>query len=193
MATGEHSILSRADEALLCVVDIQPRLFSAMGEDDQRRVVDNSGKLIRAAGQLDIPVVVSEQYPSGLGHTHDGLMDLIQEHHPASQVLAKKDFSCMGCEGWQQALAQSGRRELVLCGMEAHICVLQTAAEALAAGYRVHIAADAVVSRHPENRANALARLQAAGAQINNVESLLFEWMRSAAHPDFKALSKLIQ
>ncbi|EDY86234.1 isochorismatase hydrolase [gamma proteobacterium HTCC5015] len=189
--------LSRAERAILCVVDIQPRLLSAMSDVDQQRVVGNSAKLMRAAAALDIPILISEQYPQGLGHTHPELLQLADEINLNAPIIGKREFSCLANPDWLAALEQatqdSGRNELILCGMEAHICVLQTAIEALERGYRVHIASDAIVSRHSENRDSAVARMSAAGVVANNVESLLFEWMRSAAHPNFKALSQLIQ
>lgn len=182
-------MLANAHESVLCLIDIQPRLLAAMDQAEQAAVVTNSSKLLQAAKVLQIPRLFSEQYPQGLGQCHSALLSQAGN----SPVISKTVFSCLSCEDWQHELDKLGRRQLIMTGIEAHICVAQTALEALEAGYDVHIVADAIAARGSDNKQLALTRLAHAGATINNVESVLFEWMRSAQHPDFKTISKLIQ
>ena len=173
--------LARAADSSLVVIDVQERLAAVMPARDA--VVHATGILIEAAVRLDIPVVLTEQYPRGLGHTVPELAASV----PASATrIEKTSFSACG------SLSLS-RPQAVLAGMEAHVCVLQTALELSASGFEVFVAADAVTSRTQANYANALARMQAAGVIVANVESLLFEWLRDASHEHFRALSKLIR
>ncbi|CAL1241838.1 isochorismatase family protein [Candidatus Methylocalor cossyra] len=176
-----------AGHSLVALIDLQERLLAAMPESDRSRVVEASAILLAAAGTLDIPVVYSEQYPKGLGAT----VPAVRERLPSGSVgVEKTAFSCYAVEDFRKALGD--RSQLVLLGQEAHVCVLQTALEANAAGRRVFVVEEAVCSRFPAHKQNALARLRAAGVVVTNVESVLFEWLRDAAHPAFKAVSALI-
>ena len=180
--------LCNATDSVLCIIDVQPRLLAAMDQDEQSAVINNSAKLIQAAKQLNIPSLISEQYPSGLGNTHSVLLELATNE----TAIAKTVFSCYGNDEWRQQLKNTQRKQLVLAGIEAHICILQTALEAVAAGFDVFVAEDAVASRAFNNKFNAIARLRAAGVTISNTESVLCEWLRDAQHPHFKSISKLI-
>lgn len=179
-----HELLS-AEESRLLVIDMQEKLVPVI--HNSQEVVTNCAKLIEAANLLKVPVTATEQYPKGLGPTLPQLAATIL-HRPE-----KLDFSCSNCLHW--GLAQddsSGRFKVVIAGIEAHVCVLQTAMDLLAAGFRVYVAVDAIGSRKPLDRDIALQRLTAAGATLTTYESVLFEWCQRAGTPEFKTLSKLI-
>jgi nicotinamidase-related amidase len=173
--------LARAGASALVVIDLQERLAAAMPMREP--VVRATGILLEAAARLDIPVLVSEQYPKGLGAT---VMELACKLPEGTPRIEKTCFSAC-------AALPLTRPQVVLTGMEAHVCVLQTALELLAAGREVFVVSDAVCSRTEANYSNALARMQAAGIIVTNTESVIFEWLRDAAHEHFRALSKLIR
>jgi nicotinamidase-related amidase len=173
--------LLRAADSSLVLVDIQERLAAAMPARDT--VVRAAGILIDAAARLGIPVLATEQYPQGLGPT---VPELTAKLPADAKRIEKTSFSACGA-------LPLARPQVVLAGMEAHVCVLQTALELAAAGSEVFVAADAICSRAEANRENALARLDKAGVVVTNTESVLFEWLRDAAHEHFRAISKLIR
>ena len=173
--------LVRAADSALVVIDIQEKLAAAMTMRGQ--VVRAASLLVEAAAQLRIPVVVTEQYPKGLGGTVVELAAKLPEGHTR---IEKTSFSACG-------LLPLTRPQVVLAGMEAHVCVLQTALELAASGREVYVVADAVCSRTEANYRNALARMEAAGVVITNTESVIFEWLRVAGHEQFRALSKMIR
>jgi nicotinamidase-related amidase len=177
-------LLERA-KSLLLLVDMQERLVPAMaGAAD---VTGNCSILLRAAEALAVPVLASEQYPKGLGPTVPELAAL------APRRLEKVEFSVYANPAIRDELSRSGRKQVVLCGIEAHVCVLQTGLELVEAGFQVFVAADAVASRRPESREVALQRLGRAGATLITAEMALFEWLRSAGAPEFRAISQLIR
>jgi nicotinamidase-related amidase len=173
--------LTRAAGSSLVLVDVQERLAAVMPARES--VVRAAGILLEAAARLKVPVLVTEQYPQGLGATVPELCAKLPEGHVR---VEKTRFSACG----SLALA---RPQVVLAGMEAHVCVLQTALELAESGHQVFVVSDAVCSRTEANRLNALARMQAAGIVVTNTESVVFEWLRDAAHEHFRALSKLIR
>ena len=177
-------MLLEAARSLLLVVDVQARLLPAMSEPDL--VVANSTKLVAAAKRLAIPVLVSEQYPRGLGPTVEALAG-------AGTVLAKMSFSCAADPGIAQALERVGRRQIVLCGIESHVCVLQTAIGLRAKGYDVAVVWDAVSSRKQADKDLAAERLRANGVWLIGTEMAVFEWLGVAGTPEFKELSALIK
>jgi nicotinamidase-related amidase len=183
-------MLNRAADSLLMLVDIQERLVAAMTDTDRQRVLRASGIVLQAAVALDIPIVVTRQYPQGLGHTHPELQALLPADVP---VFDKTSFSCCGADGMLATLSASRRLQVVLVGMETHVCVLQTAAELQVQGLEVFVAEDAVCSRAESHRQNALARMRQHGISVTNVESVVFEWLKDASHEKFKALSKLVR
>jgi nicotinamidase-related amidase len=172
-------------KSLLLLVDMQERLVPFMA--GAAEVTANCGILLRAAQELGVPVLASEQYPKGLGRTIPALVDLVPHR------LEKLEFSAYANKAIKDELTRAGQPQIVLAGVEAHVCVLQTALELVAAGYQVFVAADAVASRRPESREAALHRLRHAGAVVITVEMALFEWLRSAEAAEFRALSKLIR
>jgi nicotinamidase-related amidase len=185
-----HSLLADAQNSILAIVDIQERLASAMDPAARATMAKNAGILLQAAARLSIPVVATEQYPKGLGSTVAEIGVLLP---PGSPRIEKLRFSC-ACEApFLDALQRSGRSQVILAGMEAHVCVLQSALELHAAGRQVFVIADACFSRNPANHANAMHRLGAAGVIVGNTESLVFEWLRDAGHAQFKAISALLR
>ena len=180
-------MLIDVDLSCLLVVDIQSRLASAIHGCE--RVIANSGILMRAAARLGVPVLVSEQYPKGLGATVAELDPVM----PAGGVLEKVHFSCMADADYAERMHGNGRGQAVVAGIEAHVCVLQTCMELLDEGYAVFVVADATSSRTPENATAALDRLACAGAQVVSTEMVVFEWLRLAGTPEFKELSALIK
>lgn len=181
-----HDTVLRRDETVLLVVDFQDKLVGAMEGSDS--VTAEIGRLAQGMQLLELPILVTEQYPQGLGHTVPELAAKL----PQGQALAKTSFSCCGVDGFWDDLAATRRRQIIVTGIEAHVCVLQTALDLLANGYQVHVPQDAVTSRKLANYQNALQRLQQAGVIVTNTESVLFELMAKAGTPEFKALQKLI-
>lgn len=174
-------------QSLLLIVDVQERLAPAI--HDGAAAIANNRRLLAAAERLGVPVFVSEQNVRGLGPTVPELLPL-----PAgAQRIDKLHFSCAREPGFLERLAQTGRRQIVVTGMEAHVCVLQTVLGLIDAGYAVFLIEDAASSRTPENRAAAIARARAAGAHIVTTEMVLFEWLERAATDDFRALLPLIK
>jgi nicotinamidase-related amidase len=173
--------LVRAADSALVVIDVQERLAAAMPSGEP--VVRATGLLLEAAGRLGIPVWLTEQYPKGLGST---VAEVAAKLPAGSQRIEKMSFSACG------ALPLS-RPQVVLAGMEAHVCVLQTALELAAAGREVFVAADAICSRSEANYINALSRMELAGVVVTNTESVVFEWLRDASNEHFRTISKLIR
>ena len=183
-------MLCDSSNSTLLIIDIQAKLVGAMPTAVVQQVIHNTTSLIEAAKALAIPLLLTEQYPQGLGVTAAEL----KAHLPAeSALVAKTCFSGCGAPGIQSVINNPSRQQYILTGMETHVCVLQTALELQAMGRAVFVVADAVCSRHKSNYRIALARLQQAGVIVTSTESVIFEWLRDASHPQFKALSKLIR
>jgi len=172
------------EECALIVIDIQEKLLPPIFQKEQ--LVRNSQLLIRAAGILKIPALVSTQYAKGLGATVPEVASLL----PAAKPVDKTLFSCFGSEVFCNLLQRlpGQRSTLLLCGMESHICVAQTALAALRDGYLVHVASDAVSSRAEWNWKIGLDRMRAAGAVISSTEMMIYELMRSSSSAAFKEL-----
>ena len=177
-------------DSVLVVVDLQTRLMQAMDPDAAQATVDNAVRLIRGAGLLDIPVLATEQYPRGLGPSAPEISEAMGQ---GNSPLEKVEFSCLKAPGFLQALQPLGRKTLILCGVEAHICVYQTALDGVASGYNTVVAADAICSRRSENRALAIDSMRQAGAFINPTESILFEWLGRAGGDAFKEISRMLR
>ncbi len=184
------SLLCNADHCCLLVIDIQTKLTATMPGKVLDRLKRNSSTLLQAADQLSIPVFVTQQYPQGLGPMIPELTQLLPK---GSRLFDKTCFSCTEAEGFMSALTTTGRHQIVMAGIEAHICVLQTAIALRAAGFDVFVVSDAVSSRQRENYENAIQRMHASNIMICNTESMLFEWLRDARNTHFKTLSALIK
>ena len=178
----------RAEDCVLAVIDIQEKLLPPIWEKE--RMVRNSEMLIRLANIVNMPVTVTTQYAKGLGPLVPEIASLL----PNSQVIDKLEFGCFGNGDFCSALGRiSGRNTLLLCGMETHICVMQTALGALNQGLQVHVAADAVSSRTELNWKLGLERMRAAGAFLSSTEMMLYELMGKSGTPVFKARLKYIK
>ncbi|HEX5435034.1 MAG TPA: hydrolase [Candidatus Angelobacter sp.] len=178
----------RPEECTLAVIDIQEKLLPPIWEKE--RMVRNSQLLIRMAKEMKLPVLVSTQYANGLGHTIPEIASLL----PNAQVVDKLEFGCFGNGDYCSAVGKlADRNTLLLCGMETHICVMQTALGALNQGMNVHVAADAVSSRTELNWKLGLGRMQAAGAVISSTEMMLYELMGKSGTPMFKKMLKWIK
>lgn len=180
--------LSREETGLL-VVDVQERLFSAMEAGRRDAMVKNIKILVAAAQRLGLPLLVSEQYPKGLGHTLPELKDVLAGVEPFEKVA----FSCCAAQGFSDRLRDAGTKSLIVTGIETHVCVLLTALDLLGAGYHVYIPADAVCSRARENYEIGLAQLRDAGAVVTSAETLLFQLLGRSDSEDFRALQGLIK
>jgi nicotinamidase-related amidase len=156
---------------------------------DPAGVIRNAGILMRAAARLGVPLLVSEQYPQGLGPTVPELRALA----PESARLAKVSFSCAGDPVLQQRVKAAQRSVIVIAGLEAHVCVLQSALGFRQAGYETVVVADAISSRAAASREAALQRLRENGVEVATTEMVVFEWLGQAGTPEFKELSKLIR
>lgn len=174
-----------AADSVLAVVDVQDKLLAKM--PTATALVASVGFVIDAANLLNVPVRATEQYPKGLGPTAADIARRLPQPVPA-----KTAFSCCGAEGFVPGLKALGRNTVVLVGMETHVCVAQTALDLLAEGFAVFLPVDAVSSRYDLDHATALRRLEAAGVVLTTAEAVAFEWMRDAAHPQFKAVSRLV-
>ena len=183
-------LIDRARTHLL-VIDVQEKLLPAMSEP--QAALANCMRLVQAAGRLSLPVTVSQQYPKGIGAIVEDLRRLLPN---GAAVLDKLAFSCVRDEGLRariEQLAADGRDQVLVCGIEAHVCVLQTAIEIAATGLSCFVAADATASRAPVSKDIALARMQGAGVTIVTTEMAIFEWLGEAGTADFKALMPLVK
>lgn len=178
----------RVDECVLAVVDIQEKLLPFIHEKE--RVVRNSQLLIRLAGIVGIPTVLSAQYPKGLGRTVPEVASLLN----GVKEIEKLEFGCFGNAGYCSEIKRlSGRSTLLVCGIETHICVTQTVLGALNQGLYVHVAADAVGSRNPLNWKVGLERMRSAGAVISSAEMMIYELLGKSGTPAFKEILQYLK
>jgi nicotinamidase-related amidase len=179
-----------ARNSVLLLVDLQERLVAAMPEGAREATLRNAAILAQAAGRLRIPTFVSEQYPKGLGATEACLKQQLGQQ---AARIEKTSFSCFEADGFLESLRGTNRKQVVLGGMEAHICVLQTAMGLQYAGFDVYVVEDATCSRNLDSRRIAMDRVRQAGIAVTNMESVVFEWLRDSRHPEFKAISALLR
>ena len=175
------------DQTALVLIDVQGRLAQLMHDRDA--LFDSLQRLVKGVRVLGLPILWLEQYPQGLGPTIPELAALLSDLQP----VAKTSFSACGSEEFGRQLAATGRRQLLLAGIEAHVCVYQTAVDLLAAGHEVEVVADAVSSRALANRSLGLDRMQRAGASITGVEMALFGLLRTAQAPAFREIARLVK
>ncbi len=175
------------DDALLVVVDIQERLARVMEERDV--VVNNCLHLVELARLHSIPIVVTEQYPKGLGPTLPEITDALGDTGPVEKIT----FSCCGEAGFLEKVRSAGRKKIILTGMETHVCVLQTALDLMKDGYTVHLVEDAVTSRRRENKETALRFLRDAGCVVTCTETVLFQILERAGTDEFKSIARRIK
>jgi len=175
------------DGTVLVVIDVQEKLFVKV--EEKERIADNICRLIRFADILRMPIVVTEQYPKGLGPTIPEIRELTSTIKPIEKV----EFSCLASSAFRERLDEIHARNLVLTGIEAHICVAQTAIEALANGYGAYVVSDAVSSRRREDKTVAIERMRLQGVVIVTSEMLMYEILRKAGTPEFKKTLELVK
>ena len=180
-------MLIRAKDSVLVVIDVQERLVPAV--QAPARTLRNTQTLLAAARECAVPVILTEQYPEGLGST----VPEIAAAAAGAAIIPKMHFSCMEEEGFAEAFRALERKQAVLVGMEAHICVVQTAASLLEGGYDVFVVSDATASRTLESEQACLARMTASGAHVVTTEMVVFEWLGKAGTPAFKRLLPAIR
>ena len=171
----------------LVIVDVQGKLAELM--DNKKAVFANIEILIRTAKALEFGIIWCQQHPRALGPTIPQIAELLTDNQP----IDKFSFSCCGHDGFNDKLKELRPKQAILCGIEAHVCIYQTAADLLDKDYEVHVIADAVSSRTPANKEIALRRMEADGALISSTEMAMFELLRTAKHEKFKELVKLIK
>lgn len=181
------TLADRADSQLV-LIDTQEKLCAVMPGAVLPAVLRNCSILLQAAKLLDIPTVHTEQYPKGLGATLPELAQWL----PAGTCIEKTSFSCCEESAFCDHLDDT-RRQVILTGMEAHVCVLQTALQLQEMGRQVFVVEDAVISRNPAHLANAMARLRQAGVIVSTAESVVFEWLKVAEGDAFKQIARLIR
>lgn len=185
MYQRSFSLLSPENSQLL-VVDIQERLIPVIREG--KSVTFNTRRLLDAANVLSVPIVVSEQYPKGLGATLPEILAALPKGTP---VIAKRSFSVCETVELLEVIDKNDVPKVVLCGVEAHVCVLQTAFDLMTMGREVYLVVDTVGSRFQKDYETALRRMESFGVTLTTAESVLFEWCRTADHPEFKTISRL--
>jgi nicotinamidase-related amidase len=173
--------------AVLVIVDVQGRLAQLMA--DKETLFINLQRMIRSARALSIPILWVEQNPAKLGPTIDEVADLLPELEP----IAKTSFSCAGNREFMAVLKQRSRKQVLVVGIEAHVCVYQTAVDLAAAGYAVEVVEDAISSRSAANKAVALRRMAASGVGLTSTEMALFELMGDCEHPAFRDIQAIIK
>jgi len=178
--------IPKKDDVAFVLVDIQERFAPVIHNIET--VIDNANILVRSASILKIPLIVTEQYPKGLGRTVNEI-DLDE----GQEIIEKVSFDCFGCDSFTRKLEELEVRSLVIFGIEAHVCVLKTALGALARNYEAHVVADAVSSRTEENRILALERLRQSSVFVVSTEMILFQLMDRAGTDEFKSISGLIK
>ncbi|MEE2022847.1 MULTISPECIES: hydrolase [Alkalimonas] len=170
------------DQSLVLLIDIQQRLAPAIA--DNREVENAAAWVLQVALQLDVPILATEQYPAGLGHTVPVLAELL----PDDAVLEKMHFSAYKETAIRQRITELERKQIIVLGTETHVCVLQSVLDMLAAGFQLYVVDDAVGSREPLHKQQGLQRMQQAGAVIINREMLAFEWLECAGTETFKRI-----
>ncbi len=172
----------------LMVVDVQGKLAQLMHHKEN--FFTNVERMIKGAQVLDLPILWTEQVPQKLGETIPQLRHLLKE---TTQPIEKVSFSCCGNQPFMEQLTALGRKQVLMTGLESHICVYQTTLDLLELGYEVQVVTAAVSSRTAENRQIGLTQMKEAGAKLTSTEMALFELLRIAAGPKFKAISKLVK
>lgn len=179
--------LMNKNDTLFIVVDFQEKLMPVMS--DKESLEEKTCRLAEGMKVLGIPHIVTQQYTKGIGETIPSIAEAVGPF----TAIDKISFSCLGNEEFAQQLEAAGRRTAVVCGIEAHICLQQTVLQLLDLGYQVYVPADCVSSRSPRDREQSLARMAAAGAVVTTYESILYELLRDAKAPEFKAISKIVK
>ncbi len=184
-----RSLRTERENLALAIIDVQDGLMKAMEEQSARALTRNVQTLIGCAKEMGIPIVLTEQYPKGLGKTIGEIKKEIDSISP----VEKTAFSCYRVDAFKQRLDASGRKEVILTGIETHICVLQTAADLIDHGYRVHVAADAVCSRRKLDWEIGLRWMERAGAMILTTEIIAFQLLKESGTDEFRRLARFFK
>ena len=187
MSAGRHPKILQREKTALLVIDIQERILPVIHEHE--RVVENALKLINGFKIMDVPIYFTEQYPKGLGPTEPRIKSALEERG----AIHKMSFSCFGAGNLFEELKSKNIQQVVVCGIESHVCVMQTTLDLLANDFQVQVAADAVSSRRKFDYEIALERMRSNGAEISLTESILFEMLNVCGTDEFKAISKLVK
>jgi nicotinamidase-related amidase len=177
----------KTEDVVLLLVDVQGKLAHLMHAKE--RLFRNLQTLVKGIQALDVPIIWMEQNPAGLGPTISEIAELLPDNTP----ITKMSFSCCQNEQFVGALSAINRKDVLVAGIETHICVYQTTAELIGLGYRVHVVADAVSSRTAENKAIGLQKMKDAGASLTSVETVLFELLGAAEGETFKAMLEIVK
>jgi nicotinamidase-related amidase len=175
------------DNSVLLVIDVQEKLFRAINQKEQ--LLDNLQRLIKGIKVLEIPILLTEQYPQGLGATIPEIAQLVSVIKPFPKVC----FSCCGDAAFLQAFKKLNRKQVLIAGIESHVCVYQTAADLLTAGHEVYAVSDAISSRMEQNRDIGLKMMTQLGAKITGTEAALFELLKVATGDKFKVISQIVR
>lgn len=184
---GKGEMRIKSSECTGLVIDIQDRLFPVMHNRDE--LLSRVQILLEGLKILEIPILLTEQYPKGLGATLDVLAIALDQ----SEAIEKLCFSCCGEPNFISSLENQGKPMVIICGIEAHVCVLQTVIDLVEIGYKPVVVADCISSRNPDDMAVALKRMRHEGALITTSESLLFELTVTAGTTQFKSISRLVK
>jgi nicotinamidase-related amidase len=187
-ATDSRALALDRGDALVLLIDVQDKLARAMPPEGMARLTKNAGVLLKVARRLGLPIVASEQYKKGLGETIPELRELL-----ASAPIEKLEFSCGASKPVAREILNTRRRQVIVAGMEAHVCVFQTVRDLLRGGFTVFLPQDAIVSRTEDNRQVGLRLCEKAGATITSTETVLFDLLGVAGTPEFKELAPLIR
>ena len=185
------------NRSIVVVIDLQGKLMQMV--ERPGLVMGATKRLLKLAGLFEVPVVMTEQYPKGIGPTHDEVRSVFDALPTPKFFMEKTAFGCCGDPQFEALLHRARpdlaprERQIVVAGIEAHVCVMATVVELLGSGHQVHLCWECVSSRGEEYRRHALERMAAAGAVITNHESVAFEWMRDKNHPQFKSVSNLLK
>jgi len=182
-----HQRIIQKENCALLVIDIQEKILPVI--NDSERIISNTLKLINGFKIMNVPVFLTEQYPQGLGRTDSRILSALPDINP----IEKKTFSCYGAKEFVDKLKENNITRVALCGIESHVCVIQTALDLIANDFQVFIAADAVSSRKLFDFEMSLRRMGANGAEISLTESILFEMMNQCGTDEFRAVSKLVK
>jgi nicotinamidase-related amidase len=185
----KNKFLLDPSKAVLVVIDVQERLCAAMDQTVLAQLTKNAGILLESANELNVPVIFTEQYVKGLGPT----LNELRNRAPTAPAIEKMTFSCCGNDAFLKQLKESGRTQVIISGMETHVCVLQTVIELLGEGFNVHLVKDAVMSRSNDNRQTAIEAMVLAGAVPTCTEAAVFQLLKIAGTDSFKKLSKLVK
>lgn len=176
----------KSEDSLFVMIDVQGKLADAMHNASE--LFEQIQRLARSANTLKIPILITEQLPDKLGSTRNELSDALGN----APIISKSSFSCCGETAFIDTLKAFNKKQIIVSGIEAHICILQTVLELMEKGYEVFVAADAISSRNPQNKELAIRRMRQHGAEILPTESVMFEWLRDASHPAFREVRKYL-